>query len=192
MMCGDGTNDVGALKKAHVGVSIINPVPAPRSETRKSTAVKANGRSSVAARKKSSAKKKRRKKESSKGLAEMLEARLEETEEPEMVRFGDASIASPFTSRETSIRATLAVIRQGRCTLVQVRLLLPQPQSQPQSPARTTLPHTPLVSTRCCPAPPPSPSATLLFRSIIVPSIPAILVSIWTRRRRSKCSRSLP
>ena len=92
MMCGDGTNDVGALKKAHVGVSIINPIsaapPAPR---------------------------KRRRNDPQAALNAALE------DEVEMVKFGDASVASPFTSRETSIRATLAVIRQGRCTLVQVR-----------------------------------------------------------------------
>lgn len=70
-MCGDGTNDVGALKQAHVGISIVNT---PK-----------QGSSSA---------------------------------DYQVVRLGDASIASPFTSKRSSIRAIKHLVRQGRCTLV--------------------------------------------------------------------------
>jgi len=74
LMCGDGTNDVGALKQAHVGISIVN---APRAPTAK-----------------------KRSQEPSLGDAEI-------------VQFGDASIASPFTARRASPAVSLDIVRQG-------------------------------------------------------------------------------
>jgi len=42
----------------------------------------------------------------------------EPLQEAPVIRFGDASIAAPFTSRHTSVQSIRAIICQGRCTLV--------------------------------------------------------------------------
>lgn len=91
-MCGDGTNDVGALKQAHIGISIVN---SPSEERARRDA--GGGKQSA--------------------LQKGLRA-LEEEDDSQVVRLGDASIASPFTSKSSSIRVVKQLVRQGRCTLV--------------------------------------------------------------------------
>ncbi len=51
-------------------------------------------------------------------LAQMLAELREQEKDPSIVQLGDASIASPFTAKRTSVECVLAVVRQGRCTLV--------------------------------------------------------------------------
>eukprot|EP01036_Dinobryon_divergens_P016705 gene16705-22660_t len=101
LMCGDGTNDVGALKAAHVGVSVVND---PELERR------VHNREKTDKKQKLSAVKSRM----NRALAELQE----QEQDPTIVKLGDASIASPFTARRTSIDCVLGVLRQGRCTLV--------------------------------------------------------------------------
>ncbi|GBG26936.1 Manganese-transporting ATPase 13A1 [Hondaea fermentalgiana] len=107
LMCGDGTNDVGALKQADVGVSIIN---SPEHED----AVK-RAREQVADRFTS---KEMRKMSAADRIRMEIQAMEAEKQGSSVVQLGDASIASPFTSKSTSIMSTVHIVRQGRCTLV--------------------------------------------------------------------------
>lgn len=111
LMCGDGTNDVGALKAAHVGVSIINN-PSLEKKVEGGLADENGGGNSGSSSSKKSA-------NSVKDRAARALLELQEQEQdPSIVKLGDASIASPFTTKRTSVDSVLAIIRQGRCTLV--------------------------------------------------------------------------
>jgi len=144
LMCGDGTNDVGALKAAHVGVALLAsrpPPPAPPARASPAShalhdaasplhppppPLRAGGRMLAEAR----------------AAGRPVDARMERLgawldrmdasanpsggggpgEEddggPPLVRPGDASAAAPFTAKAGGAGAVVAIIRQGRATLV--------------------------------------------------------------------------
>ncbi|ETN69903.1 P-type ATPase protein [Necator americanus] len=133
LMCGDGTNDVGALKHSNVGGSIkisgvallshpYDPTRAEQKEKEKKEKIEEARRlvhttnptppgiqaplsthPSVV---------------NAHNKLEKLMKELEEEERASITRLGDASIAAPFTSKYTSIASICHVIKQGRCTLV--------------------------------------------------------------------------
>lgn len=120
LMCGDGTNDVGALKRAHIGISIIS-APELENKHREATAtiakVKADEKRERKAKKDGNST--RRSKVSNASAFQKSMRQLQEAqEELDHVELGDASVASPFTSRAMSIRCCKDVLQQGRCTLV--------------------------------------------------------------------------
>lgn len=141
LMCGDGTNDVGALKQAHVGVALLNavvPTP-PSSETSKDENTKPVKSKKPKPSSESSKPLIQNGEGSSKGkpisksdrhlaAAEMQRQKLKKlmdelNEEGDgrstpIVKLGDASMASPFTAKHASVAPTTDIIRQGRSTLV--------------------------------------------------------------------------
>ncbi|KRY49630.1 putative cation-transporting ATPase 13A1 [Trichinella britovi] len=122
LMCGDGTNDVGALKHADVGVALLSH-PALTGENRDNNSKKSNESSpstllvSNAARNSSTAAADGSQQQHTHSLQQALK-KYEEEEGPALVRLGDASVAAPFTSKYSSIRSICHIVRQGRCTLV--------------------------------------------------------------------------
>lgn len=107
LMMGDGTNDVGALKEAHVGVAVINPKQPQHHEG------DINWGSLAAPGKRG----RPPKRGASKGEEEDLMA-MADFGQPALIKPGDASFASAFTSRGASISAAILVISQGRATHV--------------------------------------------------------------------------
>lgn len=111
VMCGDGTNDVGALKHSHVGVALLSSSVGEKLEKQKEFMQKRRQAQMMM-------RQPRNRQEAQKQELERLMKELEEMEGPGVVQLGDASIAAPFTSRKPTPSAVLHVIRQGRCTLV--------------------------------------------------------------------------
>ncbi|KZV26399.1 hypothetical protein F511_38122 [Dorcoceras hygrometricum] len=147
LMCGDGTNDVGALKQAHVGVALLNAVSLTQNNEK--TASEASSKNETAKSDKSkkskspiengetSSKSRAISKLESTGnkaanrhltAAEIQRKKLKKLmnelnedgdgRSAPVVKLGDASMASPFTAKHASVAPTTDIIRQGRSTLV--------------------------------------------------------------------------
>ncbi len=132
LMCGDGTNDVGALKQAHVGVALLDGKPEELGAILADMAAVERNRRRLAVEKSrldmqrrfppppaaaGSAAQRKAVEEMQERIA-LMTADMEESEANPMVRLGDASVAAPFTSKISTIGAVVDIVRQGRCTLV--------------------------------------------------------------------------
>lgn len=103
---------------SHVGISIIS-VPDVEAKQRDALSGLAKIRDEETKKGLQDKKKaKKRKKGRKKAWEDHVRALAEAEDELNNVSLGDASVASPFTSRVTSIRCTKDVLQRGRCTLV--------------------------------------------------------------------------
>jgi cation-transporting ATPase 13A1 len=137
LMCGDGTNDVGALKQSHVGVALVYAGERNNNSSNKNKDAMLTSKQSSAAAATTTAttatkddKAKARKKDNKKDAATPTATTpskswldrfmaLQQAQDADLqMQMGDASIAAPFTVRAQSISPVLELIRQGRCTLV--------------------------------------------------------------------------
>jgi cation-transporting ATPase 13A1 len=129
LMCGDGTNDVGALKQAHVGVALLDATPEDLHKL--AERLRQRRMEDVQKKQKELVEKWGLKLPDNHPLAQgqnatpdnpmakmMSEMASEADQEVPTLKFGDASIAAPFTSKISSIMSVVNIVRQGRATLV--------------------------------------------------------------------------
>ncbi|GAV07712.1 hypothetical protein RvY_17520-2 [Ramazzottius varieornatus] len=147
LMVGDGTNDVGALKHAHVGVALLQKSVVSVEKLKASMADSSGGGTLVplqmpldpVQQKEKDLRKKKaiatlptppppgpgRRPAAQRSSAQDRQAKLQQMvqemqdeQEVTVVKLGDASVAAPFSSKIGSVRSVCDIIKQGRCTLV--------------------------------------------------------------------------
>ena len=118
LMCGDGTNDVGALRQSDVSVALVSTtLVAPPPPTARGEAAGGGGDGTTAGLRQR--KGKGGVKETQREATERrLEELKREMQQAPVVKLGDASIAAAFTARSASVVSCIDIISQGRCTLV--------------------------------------------------------------------------
>jgi cation-transporting ATPase 13A1 len=114
LMCGDGTNDVGSLKRADVGLAIVNNKEPSKEDKKKQKQMSPWVKKELLA---------------GKTFAEQKEIQMKHMEEYKkqmqsmqggdqaQLELGDACIAAPFTYKFSSLKSAKKIIRQGRSTL---------------------------------------------------------------------------
>ncbi|EDQ86672.1 uncharacterized protein MONBRDRAFT_28103 [Monosiga brevicollis MX1] len=100
-MCGDGTNDVAALKAADVGLALLSEATAEH-----------------LARFQRAAADRRRPQPNTRETDVQAQLQDQLTKDLVVPKLGDATIAAPFTSRRSTCASVVALIKQGRATLV--------------------------------------------------------------------------
>lgn len=115
LMCGDGTNDVGSLKRANIGLAIVNNKDPSREDKKKrktmSMWMKPADLQGLTPQEQREKQKKH--------MEEYMKTMQQQMGGPEtgMPELGDACIAAPFTFKFSSLRSSIKLIQQGRTTL---------------------------------------------------------------------------
>lgn len=114
-MCGDGTNDVGSLKRADVGLAIVNNREPTKADKQKKKGMSPWVKKEVLAGKTWQEQKEIQVKHMEEYKKEMQQ--MQGGGDQAQLELGDACIAAPFTYKYSSLKSAKKIIRQGRSTL---------------------------------------------------------------------------